>query len=134
MKRNPGCTGTGATPDVLAAQAAAVRKRPSSTDRQLRVQGGGNVQEANFGGVKQQLRRRKALQNSRHAGAQFLASAWLWHSPELEGVGKAVLLFLPNIVDRQDPRTYWQCTRQSVKDGAPPIAPQKVRKRPAASG
>ena len=128
VKRRPA-----AAPDVLAAMAAAVRKRPSSTDCQLCVQGGDNLQEANFGGVKQQLRRRSSMRNTRHAGAHFLASAWLLHSPGLEGVGKAVRLFLSDVVDRQDPRTYWQCARQSVKDGAPPVAPRKVRKRPAAS-
>ena len=128
VKRRPG-----AAPDVLAAMTAAVRKRPSSTDRQLRVQGGDNLQEANFGGVKNQLRRRNALRGSRHAGAQFLASAWLLHSPGLEGVGKAVRMFLSEVVDRQDPRTYWQNRRQSAKDSAAPVAPQKMRKRPAAS-
>ena len=100
-----------AAPDVLAAMAAAVRKRPSSTDCQLRVQGGDNLQEANLGGVKQQLCRRNPMRKTRHAGAQFLASAWLLHSPGLEGVGRAVRLFLSDVVDRQDPRTYWQCTR-----------------------
>ena len=128
VKRRPA-----AAPDVLAAMAAAVRKRPSSTDSQLRVQGGDNLQETNFGGVKQQLRRRNSMRNTRHAEAQVLASAWLLHSPGLQGVGSAVRLCLSNVVDRQDPRTYWQCTHQSVKDGAPPVAPRKVSKRPAAS-
>ena len=128
VKRRPA-----AAPDVLAAMAAAVRKLPSSTDSQLRVQGGDNLQESNFGGVKQQLRRRNSMRNTRHAEAQFLASAWILHSSGLEGVGKAVRLFLSDVVDRQDPRTYWQCTHQSVKDSAPPVALRKVRKRPAAS-
>ena len=100
LKRRPR-----AAPDVLAAMAAAVRKRTSSTDCQLRVQGGDNLQEANFGGVKQQLRRRNSMRNTRHAGAQFLASARLLHSTGLEGVGRAVRLFLSGVVGRQDPRT-----------------------------
>ena len=80
------------------------------------------------------MRRRNAMHNSRHAGTQFLASAWLLHSPGLSGVGRVVRQFLQHVVDHKDPRCYWKRGRQATKDSAVPVALQAARKRPAAKG
>ena len=107
------------------------KERAGSTSKTLRLQGGDNLVEANFGGVKRQLRRRNALNNPRHPGAHFLASAWLLHSPGLKGVGAGVARWLRHVVDREDPTTAWRFRTPREKDRAKPVRAGRTSKAKA---
>ena len=104
-------------------------KRPAAGPKgKLRLKGGDNRLEASFGAVKRGLRRKNALQNSRHAGANFFAAAYLRHSPGLAGVGKAVRHWLSTVVGKADPYKAWVVSKADPFDEPAPALPKKARK------
>ena len=82
--------------------------------------------------MKAGLKRKNALHNPRHAGANFFASAYLRHSPGLAGLGKVVAHWLKKTIDRVDPHAAWQHRKQSLKDASAPALVKRKRGRQAA--